>query len=55
MDNNGGDYKVAMRDHNKQSTIHKDTNSLQDMRRFSGVLSVYGDQQVRKRTELLSS
>lgn len=40
-----GDYKVPMRDHNKQSS-RKDKNILHDMRRYSGVLSVYGDQQV---------
>lgn len=44
MESNG-DYKVPMRDHSKQSN-RKDKNILQDMRRYSGVLSVYGDQQV---------
>ena len=51
MENNG-DYKVPMRDHSKQSRS-KDQNILQDMRRYSGVLSVYGDQQVIKLTTLL--
>lgn len=41
MESNG-DYKVAMREHDKQSN----RNILQDMRRYSGVLSVYDDQQV---------
>ena len=40
-----GDYKVPMRDRSQQSN-RKDNNILQDMRRYSGVLSVYGDQQV---------
>ena len=48
MENNG-DYKVPMREHSKQSS-RKDQNILQDMRRYSGVLSVYGDQQVIKPT-----
>ena len=48
MENNG-DYKVPMREHSKQSS-RKDQNILQDMRRYSGVLSVYGDQQVIKLT-----
>jgi len=39
------DYKVPMRDHDKQSS-REDKNSLQNMRRYSGVLSVFGDQQV---------
>lgn len=51
MESNG-DYKVSMRDHNTQSN-RKDKNILQDMRRYSGVLSVYGDQQVVKLTMLL--
>lgn len=42
------DYKVTMRDRNEQSTdSREDKNLLQDMRRYSGVLSVYGDQQVK--------
>ena len=51
MENNG-DYKVPMREHSKQSS-RKDQNILQDMRRYSGVLSVYGDQQVIKLTIFL--
>ena len=51
MENNG-DYKVPMREHSKQSS-RKDQNILQDMRRYSGVLSVFGDQQVIKLTIFL--
>ena len=49
---NSGDYKVPMRDRSKQSD-RKDNNILQDMRRYSGVLSVYGDQQVMLRSVFL--
>lgn len=51
MENNS-DYKVPMRDHSKQSSSN-DQNILQDMRRYSGVLSVYGDQQVMKLATVL--